>query len=264
MPFVELQSVDSTNNYALARIYAGLAQHGACFFAHEQVAGKGQRGKSWEAERSSSLIMSVTINPSPLELSQQFHLSAAVALAVSNFFKKYAGDPVRIKWPNDLYWYDRKAGGILIENVVSSRQSAVNSQQLTADSPPSAICHPPSNWPWAVIGIGININQGNFPSALKNPVSLKQITGKEHEPLALAKELCGVLDQYLKQLGNQGFKSIYQPYLDQLYKKGQSVRFKKQNRIFEAIVKSVSPNGDLIVQHAMEEELKHGEAEWIL
>ncbi len=50
-PFIELLSVDSTNNYALEQLHAGLAQHGTAFFAHEQSGGKGQRGKTWTAAK---------------------------------------------------------------------------------------------------------------------------------------------------------------------------------------------------------------------
>ena len=55
-------------------------------------------------------------------VTQQFQLSACIAVAVCTFFQKYAGEDTRIKWPNDLYWKDRKAGGILIENIVGSHE----------------------------------------------------------------------------------------------------------------------------------------------
>ena len=123
MPFVELQSVDSTNNYARQQIHAGLAQHGMGIFTHEQLAGKGQRGNSWSSEKDANIILSIVIKPQPLLLTQQFMLSACVAVSIHDFFSKYAGDSTKIKWPNDLYWQDRKAGGVLIESVVGSRES---------------------------------------------------------------------------------------------------------------------------------------------
>ena len=65
MPFLESSTIDSTNNYALSQLHAGLAQHGSTFFAHEQVTGKGQRGKSWITEKDTALILSIVINPHP-------------------------------------------------------------------------------------------------------------------------------------------------------------------------------------------------------
>ena len=129
LPFLELQSVDSTNNYARGQIHAGLAQHGMAFFAHDQVAGKGQRGKVWATEKEANIIISLLVKPKPMQLAQQFQLSACMAVALHEFFTKYAGEDTKIKWPNDLYWQDRKAGGMLIESVVGSRESGVGSGQ---------------------------------------------------------------------------------------------------------------------------------------
>jgi BirA family biotin operon repressor/biotin-[acetyl-CoA-carboxylase] ligase len=248
-PFIEMQSVDSTNNYALAQVHAGLAQHGAVFFTHEQWAGKGQRGKTWVAEKDSSLILSAVIDPKPLPVSQQFQLSACAAVAFCEFFNNYAGDDTCIKWPNDIYWQDRKAAGILIENVI--RSSGPDNQSA-------------AGWQWAVIGVGININQGNFPADMKNPVSLRQITGRSFDTVALAKELCAILDKHFSHLIQHGPEAIYRYYNDHLYKKGQPVRFKKGSRLFEAQIQSVSPEGKLVVKHATEEELAWGEVEWVL
>lgn len=248
-PFIELQSIDSTNNYALSRVHAGLARHGAVFFAHEQIAGKGQRGRVWKADKDSSIITTIVIDPRPLPLGNQFQLSACIALSACEWLEKYAGDDTKIKWPNDLYWQDRKAGGVLIENIIGGINVEGNHS---------------SGWQWAIAGIGININQAKFPPGLTNPVSLRQITGKEYNPVALAKELYEHIDQNWKKLEKKGFEEIYSRYLNRLYKKDQFVKFKKGNRIFEATIKKVSEDGLLVVQHAMEEEFRTGEIEWII
>ena len=241
-PFVELQSVDSTNNYARQLIHAGMAQSGHAIFAHEQIAGKGQRGKIWTSQKEVNIALSIVLNPTPLQITQQFQLSACVAVALQEFFVKYAGDTTKIKWPNDLYWQDRKAGGVLIENIIGAA----------------------STWEWAVMGIGININQTSFSPHLPNPVSLKQITGNDFDLITLAKELCNSLDKKYKELINSGFDSIYLPYLQQLYKLNEKVKLKKENRVFEATIKSVTRSGKLIVQHAFEEECNFGEVEWVI
>lgn len=247
VPFIELSSVDSTNNYALTQIHAGLAQHGTAFFAHDQLAGKGQRGKVWASEKDASLILSVLINPQTIQVSQQFQFSACVALSVCEFFSHYTGKGTSIKWPNDLYWYDRKAGGILIENVIGNKKPADT-----------------VSWLWAVVGIGININQVLFPDELNNPVSLRQITGRNFNPVELSKELCAILEKNFKQLITNGFEDIYNAYLSHLYKKNESVKLKKGNRVFKATIKSVLPTGELLVQHALEESFRSGEIEWVI
>lgn len=244
-PVIELQSVDSTNIYALNKVHAGLAQHGMAIFAHEQVAGKGQRGKLWVSEKGKNINLSVIIKLHSLNISGQFQLSACTAIAILDFFKHYAGNDTRIKWPNDLYWQDRKAGGILIENVIRNKESG------------NAI------WEWAVIGIGININQTAFPEDLKNPVSLKQITGKTFDTLELAMELLAKLNSLYHQLISSGFENIYNEYLLHLYKKNETVKLKKDNRVFDALIKTVTPSGQLIIQHAIEESVDFGNVEWV-
>ena len=261
IPFIELQTVDSTNNYALRQVHAGLAQHGLAVFAHKQVAGKGQRGKIWSSDNDASLILSIVINPTSLVIAQQFQLSVCIAVAVHEFFRKYAGIHTRIKWPNDLYWKDRKAGGILIENIVGvnsdDRWPMTDNRQRATD-----ISYPV--WQWAVIGIGININQTQFPEHLPNAVSLKQITGKSFTPVELAKELCRTIDNYFYELVIKKFDSILSIYLSHFYKKDEKVKLKKGNRIFEAVIKGISPAGKLIVQHGVEEEFDFGEVEWLI
>lgn len=252
-PFIELQTVDSTNNYALTQIHAGLALNGMAIFAHAQVAGKGQRGNKWASSKDENIALSILLNPAPLLVAQQFQLSACIAIAVCNFFQKYAGEDTRIKWPNDLYWKDRKAGGILIENIVRSMKEEVRSMKSEE-----------ALWKWAVAGIGININQTSFPADLVNPVSLKQITGKNFEPVQLAKELCGVIHHYYNELITKGFENILPLYLSHFYKKDEMVKLKKNNRVFEAVIKGISPEGKLIVQHSMEEYFDLGEIQWML
>ncbi|RYZ30418.1 MAG: biotin--[acetyl-CoA-carboxylase] ligase, partial [Chitinophagaceae bacterium] len=138
-PFIELQQVESTNNYATGMVHEGMAQHGMVVFSHYQSKGKGQHNKTWLGEVGKNIAMSVVLQPPALALSQSFLISMATALGVQRFFSKYAGSETKVKWPNDLYWRDRKAGGILIENIVLG-----------------------SEWKAAVIGIGVNINQTSF------------------------------------------------------------------------------------------------------
>lgn len=246
IPFIELQSVDSTNNYARKLIHEGMAQHGTAVFAHDQFAGKGQRGKTWKAEKNANITLSIIIDPAPLKIPEQFHLIACTAVATFDFFSRYAGDETFIKWPNDLYWQDRKAGGILIENVIG-RNVSENGK-----------------WQWAIVGTGININQTSFTPDLKNPVSLRQITGKSFDTIALAKELCESLNKRFDQLIAEGFENIFLEYLSHLYKKDQKVKLKKNNRVFEATITSVSSLGKLIVNHSIEEEFGFGEIEWLI
>jgi BirA family biotin operon repressor/biotin-[acetyl-CoA-carboxylase] ligase len=252
-PFIELQSIDSTNKYAMGLIHGNHlpdgqseAQHGMAIFTYEQTAGKGQRGKNWASQKDLNIALSILLNPYPLSIPDQFKLSVCIAVSGWEFFSKYAGDETKVKWPNDIYWRDRKAGGILIENIIQSGQSVVG------------------RWQWSVIGIGININQTDFDPDLSNPVSLKQLTGKIHEPIELAKELCSIIEKNYQLLIAGNFMTLFEKYQSHLYKKDEKVKLKKGTRVFETMIKGVSETGQLITQHSIEERFEFGEVEWVL
>lgn len=236
-----LESVDSTNNYAMGQVHAGLANHGMCWFARAQTAGKGQRGKTWETERGKNIAMSLVLQPDRLSPFKQFHLSAAVALGCHDFFSAYAGKETKIKWPNDLYWRDRKAGGILIENIFHGK-----------------------TWKWAVIGTGININQAVFDSSLLNPVSLKLITGKEHDVIELANELYECLMKNLPGLNKENVAEILENYNSHLYKKNEEVLLMENGIKIKTKIKAVSEEGKLITCDMEERQFDFGQVEWLL
>ena len=238
---MELTVVESTNIYAMDRLQANLAAHGAAFFGHHQTAGKGQHGKTWTDEAGTNLALSVILDCGFLSLTQQFPLSVMVAVACHDLFNKYATDETFIKWPNDIYWRDRKAGGILIENQVRGNK-----------------------WQGAVVGIGMNLNQTHFPESLKNPVSLKQITGSVFDPVAIAKELCSFLEVRYTQLKNGDFGGLLDYYNQHLYKRGETARLKMGAIAFNCTIQNVSENGELKLSGGLKDSFRFGEVEWQL
>jgi BirA family biotin operon repressor/biotin-[acetyl-CoA-carboxylase] ligase len=181
----------------MAQIKEGLAKSGSCFRADYQTHGKGQHGRVWESTQGQNLLCSYILelkevdslkNWSPKD---QIGFSAAIALGIRAFFDAYTNGDTKIKRPNDIYWRDRKAGGILIENILRGTE-----------------------WTWSVIGIGININQTQFSPEAPNPVSLKQITGRDWEILSLQKSLSKALNHSLQDwLKNGDSTTLFQ--LDQ-------------------------------------------------
>jgi len=240
-PFIELLSVDSTNNYATQMVHYGEAKHGTVYFAYRQFAGKGQRGKQWQTHPGENITMSVVLDTSSLEVSKLFALSAGIALGVYDFFRLFVSKNVFIKWPNDLYCNDRKAGGILIENIIRGKE-----------------------WQNAIAGIGININQTYFDPSITNAISLKQITGEVYEPVQLARELCTFLEKRFHQLLHSALPDLLREYNSILYKQGEQVKFKKDSVVFEGTVKEVNINGQLILEAGVEQAFNVGEIEWLI
>lgn len=241
-PFKVLTEVDSTNNYAMEQVNSGQVTSGTAWFTSNQTAGKGTRGKQWVAQPGDISALSIALQPAMLPLSRQFMLSVTVALATCDFFTSYAGDETIIKWPNDIYWRDRKAGGILIENVLRGNV-----------------------WQYAIIGIGLNINQAAFPPDLPNAVSLRQITGKVREAADLARELCTFLDKRIQQLVPANYETLLREYTTRLFRWQQPAFYRKDGQIFEGIIRDVLPDGHLCLEREGEIlQLGFGEIEFIL
>ncbi|MCX8020575.1 MAG: biotin--[acetyl-CoA-carboxylase] ligase [Chitinophagaceae bacterium] len=264
-PLIELPSVDSTNRFARQLIRENKARHGMAVFTMHQTAGKGQRGKVWISEPGKNIAISIIIEPQRLKLRHPFHLSVSIALAVHDFFSQYTNGDIAIKWPNDIYWKDKKAGGILIENIFSGQHTENENHEAHTSFPLERKNNDSASlWTWAVAGIGLNINQTEFTAELPNPVSLRQITGKTFDVRRLTAELYEKVKQYLELVLHHSFQSLPEKYNQSLYKRGEQVRFKKQNRIFEAKILHVTDSGTLLVEHGIEEEIHFGEAEWLL
>jgi BirA family transcriptional regulator, biotin operon repressor / biotin---[acetyl-CoA-carboxylase] ligase len=219
---IELESVDSTNNYAMARIHEGMAYDGMTFITQNQWGGKGQRGKNWLSQPGQNLTMSIVLEPGRLILTRQFLFSAAIALGILKLVKSLKKGKWSIKWPNDIYWDDRKAAGILIENIIQG-----------------------SNWLFSVVGIGVNLNQETFPPEIPNAVSLKNITGKNYEPVPLAREMVTIVQSQIAILKKKPSK-ILDDFNQSLYKKNSPITLKKGSQIFEATIKGVDLSGFLL------------------
>lgn len=238
--WIELDTVESTNNYAMALVHEGVAQHGMVVYAHHQSKGKGQRGKQWDTIPGANLSFSILLQPQSLLPSQSFQLLAVTAVAIHKQLTLYIGEETKIKWPNDLYWRDRKTGGILIENVFRG-----------------------THWQWAVIGIGLNVNQTEF-SNLYNAVSMKQITGKHFDIPLLARELHKELMNSVDLLNKNGFDQFFNLYNQQLYGLNKTIKLKKGIRSFETMMKAVNEQGQLVIGVDIEECFDFGEVEWII
>ena len=243
-PFIILSITESTNNYAMAKLHAGMVDHGTCFLAIEQTRGRGQRGRQWLSNPGDNITMSTTFKPATAVSANvtafPFVLSAAMALGCYDFIKDSGLPTVSIKWPNDVYSGDRKAAGILIENSYRG-----------------------TSWDWAVVGTGVNINQEGFPPELSKAVSFKMITGERYNPVKLGKSLFRYLLYQFNRLKTEPVEAIMDEYNSYLYRKGEQVKLKKGNIVFPARIDGVSANGELITTAATQEFYNVGEVEFV-
>lgn len=238
--FIILDSVDSTNNYAMALIHSGMAKTGMSVMAFEQTAGKGRLNKQWKSDKGSNITISFIEDLSFMAVYNHFYISIAVSLACIDFLNGIKLDGFLIKWPNDIYFNDKKAGGILIENILSGNLIK-----------------------WSVIGIGLNINQTRFQKGI-NATSLSAITGSNFNIKDLAIMLKQSVSKRLSMLKNIDPEEILQEYNNFLFGSGRKMRLKKGNVIFETTIKKVNINGELLTEDVMERIFQFDQIEWII
>ena len=228
MPYyIKVSQTASTNTY-LSRLAATLPG-GTVIYTPSQTAGRGQKGNSWESEDGKNLTFSHLLKRPPVKARDQFYLSEAAALAVVEALTAEAGDGFSVKWPNDVYWQDKKVCGMLLENSL--------------DGSDIATC---------IVGIGINVNQQFFVSDAPNPVSLINITGHEHDLMALLKRVCSRIEQLVDSLGDDtAHRDLHKRYMAALYRNdGQLHPWEDaEGHHFMASVAGIAPDGTLTLQH---------------
>ena len=211
-----------------------------------QTAGRGQAGNSWESEAGKNLLFGLLFHPREVEANRQFILSQAVALSICETLSDYAED-IRIKWPNDIYWKDKKICGILIENDLSGHHIRRS-----------------------IAGIGININQEVFNSDAPNPVSLKQITGKEHDRYEILAHILRRVQIYYNSLQMEDFAvysdEISTRYARSLFRRRGLHPYEDTNGKFLARLLRIEQDGRFVLEDegGSEREYLFKEVQYIL
>lgn len=226
VPLIRIHETNSTNNYLQALCRQQQVEEFTTVVTDFQTAGRGQRGNSWEAAPGKNLLFSFVLFPRFIEARLQFQLSRIISLAIKEELETYAGN-ISIKWPNDIYWKDRKICGILIENDLTGRYISQS-----------------------IAGIGINVNQEAFYSSAPNPVSLKQITGQQYDMLELLKNTMLRIRSYYKllSLSTNDAETIICRYEKSLFRKEGMHKYKDASGEFLARIVCVEPEGRLILE----------------
>lgn len=227
VPLIHISETNSTNNYLQTLCARQKVGELTTVVADFQTSGRGQRGNSWESEPLKNLLFSFVLFPVFWEARCQFLISQIISLAIKEELSTYTED-ISIKWPNDIYWKDKKICGMLIENDLTGTHISRS-----------------------IAGIGININQEAFTSPAPNPVSLKQITGQSYSPeQILASIMKRIKDYYaLLQTENESVNSlIADRYTGSLFRKDGFHLYTDANGKFLARLLRVEPDGRLILE----------------
>ena len=228
-----IKTTHSTNTLLKELIAKG--EEPKFIYAGYQTAGRGQTGNSWESEEGKNLLCSVLLPPRK----NLFELNVAVSVAV----RRVVGEDFTIKWPNDIYWQDKKVAGILIENAIIGNEVK-----------------------YSIAGIGLNVNQTDFVSDAPNPISMKQIYGTDFAVDELMEKLYAEVQRALDE-------DVWAEYKAHLYRREGFWRFverpvsieptmnaSSQEPIadsFMARIKDILPTGEIVLQDQEGKERKY-------
>lgn len=216
--FVNLDTVDSTNNFIRT-----IDKDRVVVVSDYQSSGRGQGDNFWESEEGKNLLFSLKLKDITISPNRQFLLSMVGALALKDTLDTYAKG-FKFKWPNDIYWGDKKVSGTLIETVINQR-----------------------NIKECIYGVGVNVNQKIFHSSAPNPISLCQIINKEIDGDELLKLFLINFDNYNSMI-IQNENEIINAYNAILYRKNGFYKYKDKAGLFEAEIVEVKPNGLLVLR----------------
>lgn len=220
---IRVEETDSTNR--LLHEYTG--DEGKVMtvaVAEHQTAGRGQGTNHWESEAGQNLLFSIMVRPEALPVQRQFVMLEAGALAIKDVLEEYAGG-ITIKWPNDVYWHDKKISGTLSECTVSRGMTGR-----------------------CIIGTGININQQEFTDYAPNPVSLRQITGHNTDRTELLGKLLARFSEYLGMVNARRYDDIDRMYAGALYRKEGVFEYEDAAGRFMAEIERIEPNGHIVLK----------------
>lgn len=228
--WIYIEQTDSTINYLRTYCREHETEEFTTVIAGFQTAGRGQRGNSWEAEKGKNLLFSFVCFPRFLQARRQFVLSQIVSLSIKETLDMYT-EGISIKWPNDIYWKEKKICGILIENDLTGKSISQS-----------------------IAGVGINVNQRVFSSPAPNPVSLWQITGKEHSITEILKETLPRMQGYYKLLAKGEYAIITQRYDQALFRRQGMHPYHDAQGEFLAEIVRVEEDGRFILKTPEGEE----------
>ncbi len=219
---IHLTDVDSTNNYAANLLKQGIIESGTVILADEQHAGRGQRGTEWSVNPGENLTFSIFLDNVNLSVDRQFVLTQFISCCLTRLLEKN-GLTCKIKWPNDIYFNDKKIAGVLIENQLSGKR--VKS---------------------SIIGIGLNLNQVGFDGFVATSTLLE--TGVRRIPKDVLLSFCNVFNENWNDWMKVSNASDNEIYLKQLYQLNEPRVYKDTSGQFDGVIRGVTDSGRLVLQ----------------
>lgn len=234
MKITRFRTLDSTNKYLQNLLEEGVDIVDNIVVADFQSSGKGQGKNVWQSENGKNLLFSIALDMSCLRAENQFVLTQMVSIAMINVLKKYLPEEnLFIKWPNDIYFKNKKIAGILIKNEIKGMMMGTS-----------------------IIGIGLNVNQESFDENLPNPISMKMITGKDYNLDEILLSICSCLISFSGQQPTvNSQQSTVNSYIKYLYRYKQWSFYQHEGSVKEMMIVGYDQFGRLLLKEKNDREV---------
>ncbi len=220
-PVYFIEETTSTNDH-LAKMVNAYTPEWTCVVAAYQKEGKGQYGSKWYGDRSKNLLISVYLRPDFLPARKAFALNMMASLAVSDVIGRLGKIKTLIKWPNDILANSKKMAGILIQNSIRS-----------------------ANISDSIIGVGLNLNEKDFPEELPNATSLAIESGKEFDRVEMTLGLIDCMRTRYRHLRDFP-EEMEAAYRKRLFRLNEFARYRVDGCETELMITGIDEDGKLV------------------
>ncbi len=221
------QTLDSTNAELKRLLISENLPEGTLITCEKQEKGRGYAGNSWQSEEGKNVMMSLLLNPIFLNARFQFYLNQVVALGIYDALNVLLkSDKLKIKWPNDLMYKDKKLCGILIENTIQG----------------NSISH-------SIVGIGLNVNETGWKKkGLPYATSLQQILKSQTPVMEMVYRICSCIEARYLMLKANKMEKLQEHYMKNLYRVEEKHNYVIKGNKAKAIIVGLNPEGKLVLQ----------------
>ena len=219
-----LLSCRSTNDEVSALFSQGNPDRHYCLYTYNQLSGRGQIGRQWYSGQTNNITLSYGLRLTNIQAADQFMISILFCLAITDLLVDLVPTGLTIKWPNDIYYQNKKLAGVLIQNTIRSGHISET-----------------------ILGLGLNVNEQGFPAELPNPISLKMITKQSY---ALVELIHALSDQVIHRFFNDSYnyQHLKEEYISKLFRLNESASYRSGETPFTGTIRDIESDGRLIME----------------
>ena len=222
-----LPSCHSTNEVAQDLLQSDVAE-GTIVITDDQFAGKGQAGNEWRSFPGQNLTFSLILRPTFILPKEQFLITIVLSLGIKKALEEILPGEIKIKWPNDIFFNNRKIAGLLIENVLRG-----------------------NHYDSCIAGIGLNVNQTEFPKDIR-ATSVKLATGQSLDLNLMLNSMLKSISEYYIKLQSERSNHLVDRYHQSLLGLGEDRKFSAEGEEFDGVIEGTDEFGRLQVRKGID------------